>query len=97
VVASSSLAQKAIHQRPRRGVLRTSSVVGSWKLATVSNALATEKMCKLGDALAHGACYKGEEGPHLLRLAGRSSKKFSLEKKKGAEEQCARGQRTRSR
>ena len=69
----------------------------SWKLATVSNALATEKMCNFGDTLAHGACYKGEEGPHLLRLAGRSSKKFSLEKKKGAKEQCARGQRTRSR
>jgi hypothetical protein len=54
-------------------------------------------MCNFGDTLAHGACYKGEEGPYLLRLAGYSSKKFCLEKKKGAEEQCARGQRTTSR
>jgi hypothetical protein len=89
-----------IRRRSRKAACNLSQVPAlsarnrcSRKLATSSNAQATEKMCNFGDTLAQGTCYKGEEGPRLVLLTDSSSKGFVWF---GEEERCGRRMRERS-
>src|SRR5215204_4174932 len=72
-----------MRRRSRKAACNLSQVLAlsarnrcSRKIATSSNAEATEKMCNFGDTLAQRICYKGEERPRIVLLTDSSSKGF---------------------